>query len=104
MDLEGLHKRIGYSLESNVRDSYDEFIRGVEDYENQWGDSHAGLWDLFSPIHDALANSRPPSIEKEEWARDLILAYRNVNVIKSKLLEELKEEPEGDHSNPLDDL
>ena len=102
MDIEGRYKKIGVSLESNVKDSYHEFIRGVEDYENQQGGSLSGLWDLFNPVYDALASSRSPSVpphssvKKEEWVRDLILAYRNINTIKMKLLDYLEEEFQGE--------
>lgn len=120
MDVEERYKKIGFSLESHVRDSYSEFIVGVEDYENQWEGSLSGLWELFNPVYNALASSRPQSVRKEEWARDLILAYRNINTIKIKLLDHLGEIQGEDNSliadeesvrslygespNPLDEL
>ena len=110
IEIEERHKNIGSSLESHVRDSYSEFIGGVEDYGNQWGGSLSGLWDLFDPIYSALASSHPPSTRKEEWARDLILTYRNINTIKIKLLdylEKLRETnpgPLGEETHFLEDL
>jgi len=97
-------KNIGLSLESNVRDAYSKFIRGVEDYENQWEASSRGLWGLFNPVYSALANSQPPSVEREEWARDLILAYRSIENIKTNLLECLNMDEEHSEESPLDDL
>jgi len=109
MDIEERYKRIGSSLDGHVKDSFSNFIVEVEDYELQWEVSPSGLWDLFNPVYNALANSRPPSTRKDEYARDLILAYRNVNTIKIKLLDHL-EELRGDNPldeeshNPLDEL
>jgi len=97
-------------IESDVRDSYSEFIRGIEDCENRLDGSPSGLWNLFNPIYTALANSRPSSTRKEEWARDLILAYRNVDSIKINLLDYLKvllgdlPPDEKNPTSPLDEL
>ena len=102
MEIEERYKNIGISLESHVRDSYSNFIVEVENYELQWEGSPVGLWDLFDPVYSALASSRPPSTRKEEWARDLILTYRNVNTIKIKLLDHLEKLRET-HTLPLDE-
>jgi len=113
MDVEDNRKRIGLSLERPVRDAYGKFISGVEDYENEFESSRAGLWSLFDPVYNALASSRPPSMRRslaiETWAKDLILAYRSVNAIKESLLGHLKELQEDDILdeeviNPLDEL
>ena len=116
MDLELCRKNVGFSLESHVINAYNNFIDSVEDYENQWERSRAGLWDLFDPVYTALASSRPASVGKEEWAKDLILAYRNVGFIKKRLLENTdkdkllentdkdKNEEDGEVPNPLDVL
>ena len=110
MDVEERYKKIGLSLESHVRDSYSNFIVEIENYETQWEGSLSGLWDLFNPVYSALTSSRPPSVGRGEWARDLILAYRNVNTIKIKLLDHL-EKLRGTYSllldeetHPLEDL